>query len=200
MINLAVSNPSIHQIKKINSIIIDELETAKIDVVANLNMLDHSEVPTHLTGKYYDLTFQRYWRYWVVDGYMPLDFAQEIYATDIGKKYIRAGGHGQSLSPETQAKLLNIHDKRYVIDDDKYENYCNDCKEFSSILNDLKTKFIRKSECSENDMKLYILSYHIDSQEGLNLFKEIAEKHSIKQFEERIWGVIKSVRKENIHG
>lgn len=193
MINLAYSYPTISQIIKVNNIIKQELDIANIDVVCNFNMIEHSEIPTHITGKLYNFTFERYWKYWVVEGFIPLELAQEIYNTDIGKKYIRAGGHGEGLPPETQTKLINAFNKRYIIDDDKFEKYCDDCKEAPNVVKDIQEKFIKRSECFEYDIKSYILSYHIDTQEALTSFSKILRDYVTKTTEEKIWGNLKPV-------
>lgn len=96
----------------------EELEKAGIDIY-NIKEPDRSEVPYTLYGglggklldeegqgfmerhgvavdsmkSFVSFTFERAWYYWVVDGYVPLDIAVEMYENPNGKKDIRVAGH-----------------------------------------------------------------------------------------------------------
>lgn len=85
-------------------------------------------------NEYASFNFQRKWRYWEVNGLVPVDVAQEIYdAQLIASLGVRAGCHAGNLSPSERSVQKNI----------KVLGTC------------------------------VIESYHIDTQEGLNLFVKI---------------------------
>jgi hypothetical protein len=51
-------------------------------------------------GQAGNLQFERYWRYWVARGPVPLSVARELYADPIGKESVRADGHCGCPPPE----------------------------------------------------------------------------------------------------
>jgi hypothetical protein len=81
----------------------------------------------------FSFRFKRNWTYWVVSGYVPLRVADELYSTDLGKRYVRSGGDAGLRLPLTWSTWVG--GKRFV-----------DC-------------------------------YHIDTQEGLNLFVSTVQRH-----------------------
>jgi len=58
------------------------------------------EVSYKFEGRYKDFEFRRAWTYWVVNGFVPLKIAQEIYADEVGQKYVRVAGHCGCVAPE----------------------------------------------------------------------------------------------------
>ncbi len=104
-----------------------ELEKAGIDIY-NIKELGRSEVPYTLYGglggkpldeegqafmdrhglmiasikSFVSFTFTRAWYYWVVNGYVPLDIAVEMYENPNGRKDIRANGHCGCPPPSEQ--------------------------------------------------------------------------------------------------
>jgi hypothetical protein len=65
------------------------------------------EVPFHYTGLLginNEFKFWRAWRYWVVSGAVPLDIAEELYADEVGSKYVRVAGHCGCPPPKEWAE------------------------------------------------------------------------------------------------
>lgn len=68
-----------------------ELAEAGIRVVVTKKV--NTEVPYSVVGQLSYFTFRRAWYYWVVEGDVPLEVANEMYATEVGKKDVRVAGH-----------------------------------------------------------------------------------------------------------
>lgn len=122
MVNLAGN-------KECNPIILKELEEAGIPTIEIEMKEDQYEVPfnyigvlgmkekTRISYNKYNIKFEpknflvdhasfifrRFWYYWVVTGYVPLNVAEEIYATGLP---IRAGG--DCTNPEPSKETLSF--------------------------------------------------------------------------------------------
>lgn len=90
MINLAGCKESDEHIAR-------ELRRARIDAVS---VPVYGEPKATLAGKLGPFTFTRAWRYWVVEGPMPLAVARELYADPIGVDDVRVAGHCGCPPPE----------------------------------------------------------------------------------------------------
>ena len=73
-----------------------------------------TEVPYSVVGQLSYFTFRRSWRYWMVDGNVPLEIAKEMYAIEVGKKDVRVVGHCGCPPPEEWA--INGYVGSYHID------------------------------------------------------------------------------------
>ena len=98
-----------------------ELEKAGLEIL-KADTPRGGEVQTKITGRLGELRFQRAWYYWTVEGKVPLDIAEKLYAHPEGEKSVRVAGHCGCPPPKEWAK------------------------------------------------DGFVDSYHIDTQEGLNLF------------------------------
>lgn len=120
-----------------------------------------------------EFKFTRAWSYWVVDGNVPLDIANELYVNPEARKYVRSGGDCGCRPPETWASWITI-DLKEVFDKDELDKIkSDDMKE--SLLNNSNFKFV-KGDPSKIAQQ-YITCYHIDTWEGLKLFAD-----KIKEF------------------
>lgn len=111
-----------------DTLIKEELGIAGISVVRtkrHKGEVDYSFIG-QLKTKLGTFKFMRAWTYWMVDCKVPLAVAEELYASPIGRKYVRVAGDCTCPSPK-----------------------------------DYLSKF--KGDA-------FVMSYHIDTQEGLNLF------------------------------
>ena len=88
----------------------EELERARIPAV-EIQRLD-TEVPYAVVGQLGELTFRRGWRYWVVNGPVPIEVAEELYKDPVGKTDIRVAGNAGSPPPAEWAK--ERHGMKYV--------------------------------------------------------------------------------------
>ena len=155
-----------------NCEITKELNLAGITVVAHEEMLK-TEPITNLTGRLGEFTFKRAWYYWVVYGLVPLEIAQKMYQDPVGKKDVRVSGHCGCPPPEEWAQPSDEVQEKikeslgYRKDMDMHETF-----DFWKINED---KF--KEEIKKYDQ--YINCYHIDSQEGLNLFVQILKENNV---------------------
>jgi len=158
MINLAGDKDCDKHIK-------EELSIAGIPTIQLLNNMT-SEVPASIIGCFNGFTFQRAWYYWTVKGYMPLQYANELY-----DKYkdlnIRVVGHCGNPHPEEWSESKDYKNKcqQYI---DKYFNKEMTYEETNNICKKI-----------EKQGEQFITHYHIDTQEGLLRFAEIIKKYNI---------------------
>lgn len=147
------------------------------------------------TGKLGPFTFTRsHSYYWIVKGPVPIDVANELYADYIGKKDVRSGGHCGCPSPSEYGQSLTAQNGKHVLAQ-------KDVDEFRS--------FMLKGVIPTNALDRYVLPdtpeavgaayfvdlYHIDSQEGLELFADTIKKHKLHlpQNREHLIETLKSV-------
>ena len=158
MINLAGN-------KDCDKTIREELTLAGIPII-ELNSVMDSEVPASVIGHLNGFTFKRGWYYWMVSGYMPLLYANEMYR-DYKHLVIRAAGHCMDPPPSEWCEPKDYRDK------------------ISPILNLYWDGKISSDECNRRCKKIkrqgdqFVTSYHIDSQEGLNVFCRMVKEHNI---------------------
>lgn len=128
-----------------------------------------TEVPYSLIGKLPcknggEFTFTRAWYYWVVEGRVPLNVAQQLYQTDIGQRDIRVQGHCGCPPPEEWAMpdftLMSTEQLMQVS---------------GLTLGEMAAK------CNSGEINLprFVDIYHIDSQEGLDLFIKTLRRNSL---------------------
>ena len=161
MINLAGN-------RECDSIIKTELTQSKISIVNVWRM--NSEVPASIIGVLNGFKFMRAWSYWIMTGYMPLKQAEIIYeyTRNLG---VRAFGDAGNINPKYSNQLISK----------EYE------KKVDTILNAYGTEYLinHAKELEEellntDKSKLYVKTYHIDTQEGLNAISEFIRKNNIK--------------------
>jgi hypothetical protein len=138
------------------------------------------EVPYTVEGRLGSFKFWRAWYYWVVEGYVPLEVAKTMYANPVGKKDVRVDGHCGCPDPVYWAGLSQ---KEY----DKYKVYLDKetvPPEWQSMFEGHKTiaeiqeLFVKTMETLDFKTS-HIRCYHIDSQEGLNLFAATIRKNDL---------------------
>ncbi|MFA5714956.1 MAG: hypothetical protein WC998_04415 [Candidatus Paceibacterota bacterium] len=158
MINLA-------GVKTCDETIQQELKEAGIKAVM-VGKRERREVPSEYIGVSNNFIFTRAWYYWVVTGYMPLQYAKEMY-----EKYkdlnIRVAGHCGNPPPEEWCKPKNHVERCQPIVDQFWDHK------------------ISHEECDERCRELrkqgdqFVDCYHIDTQEGLNCFVETIKNNGI---------------------
>lgn len=148
-----------------------ELEKAGIKVVQHSEILS-GEVPTSLSGvlRYcgHDMfTFHRAWYYWVVSGEVPLEIAQEMYKDPVGRDDVRVAGHCGRPSPDQWA-----FPKSDVLRDLSAEKGID----FERVP---FGKLAKMCNSGVIDAPRFVSTYHIDSQEGLDLFVVTMRKYGL---------------------
>lgn len=146
-----------------------ELQEADIQIVQHPQPL-RQEVPASLTGI---LTlngqdafkFTRAWYYWVVSGDVPLDVAREMYVDEIGRQDVRVAGYAGNDEPENWAFPKG----------DVIAEYLQE-KGLESVNYGELAKLCNSGEITGTR---FVGTYHIDSQEGLNLFVATMRKHGL---------------------
>ena len=107
---------------------IKELNDAKIDL-AFLEERPKREVKTFIEGKLsfvrsdgrrIEISFYRAWYYWVAKGLVPIDIANKLYATEIGKRDIRVKGDCGRPPPDEHTVYRKMK-KEVVLDLDGSE-------------------------------------------------------------------------------
>ncbi len=155
-----------------------ELTRCGIEVVRNQPR--EGEVPSSLRGKLGNFTFRRAWRYWVVNGDVPLRVAKEMYDDPVGKSDIRVCGHCGCPPPEEPwivwrdkkgRKLLLMSERKKLVN-----RLGKNDPTVKSILNDPKIRFVKNRAVAGEG---FIRFYHIDSETGLRLFADTLRKHKL---------------------
>lgn len=149
--------------------IYSELNTAGIKVVQLATRL-RREVPASLEGQLTKddielFSFSRQWYYWSVGGYTPLAIAEELYANPIGKRDIRVAGHAGCPPPKEWAIVLSPT--------------VTEILDMSPIQVQRVKKYFEMRGAGKIEGNRCVTSYHIDSQEGLNLFVSTLKKYGI---------------------
>ncbi len=142
-----------------------ELTQAGIEILklpGSLNL----EVPASIIGILGPFKFSRAWYYWEAEGKVPLAVANEMYETEIGRKFIRVAGHAGCPPP---------HEWAFPELDDSLASQLTalglDCPTYDEIAELLDSGQITGDR--------FVNPYHIDSQEGLNLFAATLRKHDL---------------------
>lgn len=146
-----------------------ELEKAGITtVVVKKNA---GEVAYSIIGELGGFKFSRAWSYWVVTGDMPMEKAMEIYTIDTGGETVRPWGGGSNISPKKCAiptmdtlitlGIYEVNDKGVIINGPSIEELQDMC------------------ETGKINAPRYISEYHIDDQNGLNLFAQVIRRYNL---------------------
>ena len=151
-----------------------ELEAADIPIV-QAHGEKHPEVPYSIGGELFGWTIRRQCYYWAVHAIpgLPLPVARRLYDMD-PRKEVRVAGHCMKPPPEEWTEKLNAHGFRVIPNPDKElpELFRNRMKlELGGLSWDRDTAFE------------YVGSYHIDTQEGLNLWARVVRETEAKIFQ-----------------
>ena len=150
--------------------IVQELLSAEITIEGRERSTD--EVSASIVGRLGKYTFTRAWYYWCVTGKIPIKVATEMYKNPVGRADIRVNGNCGCPSPRKGAVW---YCEGKVIIKKKDINFI---KKFNKI--DESEYFVTDENPAKiNGAEGFVESYHIDSQEGLNLFVETLKKHGL---------------------
>lgn len=161
--------------KDCDVIIIGELSIAGIPFIRV--PIGNTEVPYTCVGRLGPYEFRRAWYYWVVKGPVPLVVAEEMYKNPIGAKDVRVAGHCGCPPPIEWADWITPEGK-VVISIKEYQGF----KKYidSGVLDESSIDPYEFSDDPESmNAKLFVTNYHIDSQEGLNLFTSTIKKYAL---------------------
>lgn len=163
--------------KQSTEIIKSELERVGIVVRRSDNPI--GEPKSMVYGKLNGFTFERAWYYYVVEGLVPLDIANELYRTKVGKSDIRVAGHCACPPPGEWSKPVNLKTGRQIIDRGVHGCFLawHEPGEIFNKDNEPVEEAIQRSLDRMNwefgeikNFPQFINSYHIDSELGLYLF------------------------------
>lgn len=137
----------------------------------------YGEVRELLMGTVGAFTLRRAWYYWVASGPMPLDLARTMYNHPVGRTDVRVAGHCMCPPPDSWARHFTPSGALIVIDKDgKQEREFRQFVERGVLGDDGEGPVFAREIPS--DARSYVETYHIDTQEGLNLFVEFARMAS----------------------
>lgn len=151
----------------------EELEKAGINLVRRPRPTDGRGVASTISGQLGRFTFERARIRWVATGMMPMAAAREMYADPNGRFDVRVDGHGSAPSPEGRGEWYDPKTHRRIYDMNQkaeFEKYANSK---STLLRKSSENGLRDNDFAEDPSAVgegFIPLYHIDSQEGLNLF------------------------------
>lgn len=151
----------------------DELERAQIEIIEGER--SKGEVAATLTGKLGPFTFERAWYYWMVHGPMPLEVAREMYEHHDGRRAVRAGGHACAPPPEGESNWRASDGREVWAAKERAE-----CLKWIPRLYADEAEIDRRYAFSDDPASIgarrFVEVYHIDTQEGLDLFAETVRR------------------------
>lgn len=164
--------------------IVLELERAMIDIIR----VDEpsSEVPSRLRGKLGPIALSRGWAYWIADGPIPLAVALELYEHPIGRRFVRVVGVGVGAAPHGIQVAWYTSDGARVYptaQEAGYRRALETCAEASTMLGPI----VFHDRPTTIGASGYINRYHIDSEDGLQMFVSTLRRHSIDQAARPVW-------------
>ena len=128
----------------------------------------NSEVPYTIEGKLGDFALKRAWYYYIAQGLMPIEVAEELYDDPVGKTDIRVAGHAGAPPPREWATWITPDRKEVAPADQEAE--------FRTIMErhgwEDDGKYVFSDDPESLGAKLYVESYHIDSEVGLRIFAD----------------------------
>lgn len=145
----------------------DELAAAKVPIL-KLPSAMNGEVKTRYIGLLNGFRFYRQWRYWCVEGMLPLKDAKRIYK-EISLWGVRASGDCTNPDPETVAC-----DPQYDA-----ELRAEAQRLFNAGLSTDKVYEHLEQIQPAPDAPKYIKFYHIDMVEGLEAFAAYIRKNNV---------------------
>lgn len=176
MRNLACHKPTPESLDSINQTIRNELLEAGIFILPN-DPKDRGEVPAEFCGRYKGFTFYRAWDYWVVNGMVPLKVAKELYDHPTGAKNVRVMGHCGCPPPEDWATEIETYTGCQVVPDKEWDEVIRVFADYPESIEKWKGTHVLESKAGEKSA--FVLSYHINTQEGLNLFMDAVRKYNL---------------------
>jgi hypothetical protein len=159
----------------------EELEKSGINLVFHDKDLNQ-EVPASITGQLGRFTFTRAWHYWVVSGKMPLNAAREMYANPNGVKDVRVAGHCGCPPPEEWEHWFNPKSHREILNMKQKAQFEEYAKSDSESIKEIAKAGLRDFDFAEDPSQVgegFVDLYHIDTQEGLNLFTATVRAHQL---------------------
>ena len=154
-----------------------ELVRCGIEVV--LNQPRDGEVASSLRGQLGAFQFKRAWRYWMVEGDVPLSVARELYNDPVGKEDIRVSGHCGCPAPDDgHWAIWKAEDGRVVVATD-HEAKLRELVGNGTLPEAVLSEYVFSDDPKSMGAKAYITSYHIDSEVGLRIFADTLKKHQL---------------------
>lgn len=155
-----------------NSYIPAELAEAGIPPIHHFEQ-ERGEVPTHFTGELLGWTFRRAWSYWIATAEDPkngldYEFAQPMH--DLIGQEVRLAGHCLCPSPK------DLFWMTFLGKSGKQLLSTSQAEEFKAYPEEVQAhlkKFVIVDDpksYAEKHGRIVSTNYHIDTQEGLNIF------------------------------
>lgn len=161
--------------EKADKYIRQELERARIPIK---DTEPHGgEVPYTIIGQLGDLTFTRAWYYWVVNGNVPLEVAQELFADPVGVTDIRVAGHCGCPPPEEYTEWLTDDGKKIYPAEQQAE--WERIVKAHDFMQAEKDGIIFADDPVAHGARAFVTSYHIDSEVGLRIFVDTLKEHGL---------------------
>jgi hypothetical protein len=155
-----------------------ELTRCGIEVVRNQTR--EGEVPSSLRGKLGQFTFRRTWRYWVVNGPVPIAIANELYADAVGRTDIRVNEHRGCPAPGSPGgniEWLDRETKKILITRADWGELQDIATRHPGMAEGINAKYQACDDPTSGNA--FIMSYHIDTEVGLRLFADTLKKHNL---------------------
>lgn len=153
-----------------NKIVQEEMDAAEIETI-QLGGRPENRIMATIMGKCNNFIFIRSTYYWIVEGHLPLEDANFLFDNYHDLK-IRVRGNHEDVKPIEWAFPRNY--------DEDLRKYINSLKDEHLNLSFREKLKVKHNELINNSDALFVTMYHIDTQEGLNLFVKYIKEHDIK--------------------
>lgn len=152
-----------------------ELERARVSA-AKAEPHFH-EVPYTIMGKLGEFEFTRAWTYWVVDGPVPLEVAEELFADPVGRTDIRATGDAGCRPPSEWTTWLTPdgHEVAPTEQEAPITRIRGTIKDADVVFGHL----LFSDDPASLGATQFVTSYHIDSEVGLRVFVDALRAHDL---------------------
>ncbi len=135
------------------------------------------EVPASIVGKLGSLNFERAWRYWAVNGLVPLKVALELYKDPVGRTDVRVAGHCGCPPPDKPWLTWRLPDGHRVFpvaEEAKIDKLIRE-----GLPADIKDLCVFSDNPPLLEARAFVESYHIDTEIGLRLFADTIRKYGL---------------------
>jgi len=154
----------------------EELILAGIEVVS---VVLQGEVQAAVEGRLGPYTFRRAWYYWVMRGAVPLELAERMYQDPTGRRDVPVAGHCGCPPPAEWVTYLTEDGEKV------FQGETGRRRATSGILERVTDRWgehlVAPTPASVPGVRPFVTSYHIDSQEGLNLFVRMVSAQDFSQ-------------------
>jgi hypothetical protein len=160
------------------------LERARIEVVPSEQ--PSGDPPSRLHGKLGPIEIARRLSGWMADGPVPLAVAHVLYKHPVGRREIRIAGRADHPPPEAPWVVWYTAHGERVYPVHLKGRFRTTCEQSPGLVQ-MSPAAIFHDEPTKIGATAYIDLYHIDSEDGLQVFGSVLRAHDVDQLVRPAW-------------